>query len=580
MLNKKNIGEKMKLFSRLSVILTILCAVFTLSGCLTPAQKFLADAEDGDPRAQGIVGSVNLTGNGAAINYNRAYYWLRLGAANGDSMSAYYLGTIYQYGHGRLVPDWVRAERHYKGVYKDIHSKAKKGNLPYINILAEMYYYGRGLEKNKKEAMKMFNYCAKRRWQPAVENLGVILFINGKPEDLKRAKSLLIEASTHNYPKAQFYLAQYYSRQENDKGAMEMLKKSAGGGFPPAMFWLAQKYAKINNPQADMLFKAAAHEGYAPAMLTVADSIPEIDQKIKWIKRAVEHSSLTAILQYAKLIQDQVSPDPAKEMILYILALKISKNDPKIERLLLNLDNKTGLYFPIKYTWENVYGGENILLANSEIHRILRSFKAGRIEDSKKLFDKRLAYNPLSFFMNNDWYLLQENGVPPMWSALLFKTVEKNELNTPGFWISYGISAGLAGQGTAQAFAAFKLDELIKKRARKNRDNSLINIAALMRANALILMNYDAEAYESLLDNGKLMRDDLHFLVNFINSWCRPLLKDKKKFSTATGIDAKRLSQFILPERKKFLNLEYGRVVPIMPKVNEPLIDFKSLHNK
>ena len=568
----------MKLFSRLPVISAMLCAVFILNGCLTPAQKFLADAEDGDPRAQGIVGSVNLTGNGDAIDYSRAYYWLRLGAANGDSMAIYYLGTIYQYGFGKVVPNPERAEKFYKSVYKDIHSKAKKGDLAYINILAEMYYYGRGLEKDKQEAMKMFNYCAKRRWQPAVENLGVVLFTDGKAEDLKRAKSLLIEASIHNFPKAQFYLAKYYFRHGNDEAAMEMLKKSAGGGFPPAMFRLAQEYAKTNNPQSDMLFKAAAHEGYAPAMLTVADSIPEIDQKIRWIKRAVEHSSLRAMLQYAKLIREQVSPDPAKEMILYILALKIKKNDPKLERMLLNLDNKTGLYFPVKYSWENISGGENVLLANSEIHRILRSFKAGRTDDSKKLFDRRLAYNPLSFFMNNDWYLLHENGVPPMWSAQLFKIVEKNEEKNPGFWIAYGISAGLAGQGTAQAFAAFKLDELIKKRAGKSRDNSLINIAALMKANALILMEYDAEAYESLLENGKLMRDDLHFLVNFINFWCRPLLKDKKKFSTATGIDMKRLSKFALPERKEFLNLEYDRAVPVIPNVNEPQIDFKSLH--
>ena len=569
----------MNLFSRLLVFSTTLCAVFILNGCLTPAEKYLADAEDGDAQAQGIMGSVSLTGNGAAINYNRAYYWLRLGAASGDSMSGYYLGIIYQYGLGRVVPDQVRAERHYKGVYKGVHAEAKKGRLSYINILAEMYYYGRGLEKNEKKALQMFNYCAKRRWPLAVENLGVILFSKGNPKDSQRAKSLLIEAATHKLPRAQFFLAKYYFHQENIPAAMELLKKSAGGGFPPAMFRLAQEYAKTNNPQSDMLFKNAAHEGYAPAMLAVANRLPETAEKIKWIKKAVEHGSLTAILQYAKLIKNQVDPDPAKEMILYILASKIRKNDLKIERLLLNLDNKTGLYFPVKYTWENLYGGENIMLANSEINRILKGFNAGIIENSKKLFEKRLAYNPLPFFMNNDWYLLQENGMPPMWSALLFKTVEKYGQKNPGFWISYGISAGLAGQGTAQAFAAFKLSELIKERNLKTRDNSLKNIAALMKANALILMDYDAEAYESLLDNGKLMRDDLHFLINFINFWCRPLLKDKAKFSTATGIDAKRLSQFILPERKDFFNLEYGRVISVIPKVKEPLIDFKSLNN-
>lgn len=568
----------MKLFSRLSIISTILYAVLILNGCISSRQKFLAKAEDGDAQAQGIMGSANLLGDNTAINYGRAFYWLRLGAAQGDSISGYYLGTIYEKGLGRVVPYQARAQKHYKGVYKDIHLHAKRGKLAYINILAEMYYYGRGLEQNKAEGLKMFNYCARRHWQPAVENLGVILLESGKPEDLPKAKSLLTEAAMHGFPRAQFHLAKYYANHGNEKAAMEYLRKSSGCGFPPAMFQLAERYIETNNPQTEMLYKTAAHEGYAPAMLVVADEIPETEEKIKWIKRAVEHNSLPAILKYAKLISEQVNPDPAKEMILYLLALKIKNNDPKIERLILNLDNKTGLFFPVKYTWENIYGGENALLANSDVNRVMRGFKAGYVNKSRKLYKKRLAYNPLPFFMNNDWYLFNENSIPPMWSALLFQAVEKHEPNNPGFWISYGISAGLAGQGTAQAFAAFKLSELIKKRNRKKKDNSLINIAALMRANALILLNYDAEAYESLLSNDNLMRDDLNFLVNFINFWCRALLKDKAKFSTATGIDIKKLGQFALPEKKEFLNLEYGRVVPILPKVNEPLIDYESLN--
>jgi len=346
------------------------------------------------------------------------------------------------------------------------------------------------------------------------------------------------------------------------------------------MFRLAQEYAKTNDPRADMLFKASAHDGYAPAMLAVAAGMVKTEEKMKWIKRAAEHSSLPAMLQYAKFIGDRIEPDPAKEMIIYLLALKISGNDPKIERLMLNLDDKTGLYFPVKYTWESLYGGENIILVNSEIERVLKEFESGDIKDSRELFEKRLAYNPLPFFMNNDWYLLQENGVPPIWSSLLFKAVERAEFKNPGFWIGYGISAGLSGQGTAQAYAAFKLSELIKERNRKQLDNSLKNIAALMKANALLLLNHDAEAYDSLVENGKLLRDDLHFLVNFINFWCRPLLKDKKKFSTATGIDMNKLNKFILPERKEFINLEYNRTVPVIPGVKEPLIDFKALNKK
>jgi hypothetical protein len=67
------------------------------------------------------------------------------------------------------------------------------------------------------------------------------------------------------------------------------------------------------------------------------------------------------------------------------------------------------------------------------------------------------------------------------------------------------------------------------------------------------------------------------FLINFINVWCQPLLKDKRKFSTATGIPGRKLGQFSLPEKKKFINLEYGQIIPETPKIKEPEVDYKRL---
>jgi TPR repeat protein len=566
----------MKLFARLLVISILTWSLLNLTGCVSSRERCLERAESGDGEAQGILGSIFLTGSDEKIDYRKAYYWLRLGAANGDSAAAYYLGVMYQYGLGKIVPDQMRAQRHYKSVYKDIHAKAKENKLAYINILAEMYYYGRGLKQDKKVALKMFKFCAKRNWIPAVENLGVILLIDkGVERDFSKAKSLLIKATMHNYPRAHFYLAEYYFDQGQVESAMKHLEYSVRGGYPPAMFKLAEKYREAGSPKADSLFKAAATEGYAPAMYVVANNYSDIKNRLEWLKKATQHSYIPAMLEYADSLKEQITPDPCKEMILYLLAEKIRKGDPEIKELILNLDNKTGLYFPLKYTWENIYGGENILLASSEINRVMQGYKAGIVEASKKLFQEKLAYNPLPFFMNNDWYKLYENGMPPLWSGLLFKAVEKHEEKNPGFWISYGISAGLAGQGTCQAYAAYKLDKLAKERqADKKNDNSLLNISALMKANALILMNYDNEAYNSLFDNGNLMREELPHLINFINLWCRPLLKDKRKFSVASGIEESKLGEFMLPQTKDFWSLEYGKKINSGEWIKEPVIDF------
>ncbi|MDD5696985.1 MAG: tetratricopeptide repeat protein [Victivallaceae bacterium] len=566
----------MRLTLKSAIIPAAVSGILALGGCVSVKDRCLAQAEQGDAQAQGILGSMYLTGNGTIINYERAYYWLRHGAANNDSVAAYYLGVMYQYGFGKIIPDRMRADRHYKSVLKSAHDQAKQGNLRYVDILAEMYYYGRGVEPDRQRALKMFEYCVRNHWPAAIENLGVILLTGEKIQrHPDRAKSLLIEAASYNYPRAQYYLAGYYFERGKHQAAMEHLRRSVEGGFPPAMFRLAEEYSKTDSARADKLFKAAAGEGYAPAMLVIADGLSGTEEKLKWIKKAAEHSSVPAMIQYAKLLDNQINPNPPKEMILYQLALKIRPDDPRIRKLILELDNRTGLFFPVKYSWRKIYGAENILLAASEIDRILQGFKAGIISASRKLFEERLAYNPLPFFLNNDWYQIYDNGLPLLWAGLLFKAVEKQESNNPGFWIGYGISAGLAGQGTTQAFAAFKLNELLKKHEKNADYNSLKNIAVLMQANALMLLGYDAEAYSFLFGNGELLRADLPFLINFINFWCKPLLKDKCKFSIAAGIDAKKLDQFSLPQKKDFWDLEYGRMISAKDQVSEPKIDFE-----
>ena len=567
----------MKVFSRILYTSLVIAGVAFLNGCVSSQSQCLKKAEGGDAQAQGILGSMYLNGNNGSIDYPRAYYWLRHGAAGDDSIAGYYLGVIYQYGLGDVSPDQIRAARHFKADYKDIHTHAQKGDIRYINVLAEMYYYGRGLTKDKDKAVKMFKYCARRRWPQAVENLGVIMLNDPKYRNLSRAKALLTEAAMHKRPRAQFYLSEYY-RQDGDKErCLAELKRASAGRYPPAMFKLAVHYRNNSTPGALPLFKAAANAGFAPAMMVLSSSLSEKDQKLNWIKKAAERSSIPAMLEYASLLRDNVVPDPAKEMIIYLLASKIQPGNKQIKKLILNLDKRTALYFPVKYCWEKIEGGENILLAESEIQRIISGFKAGIADASKKLYQKRLKYNPLPFFMNNDWYLIYENNLPPVWASLMFKAIERHADSNPGFWIGYGVSAGQAGQGTAQAYAAFRLKELAEKRTDKASKETLNNLAALMKANALMLMELDKEAYSSLFNNGKLKRVDMSFLINFINIWCQPLLKDKRKFSTATGIPGRKLVQFSLPEKKKFINLEYGRITPIAPKFKEPEVDYKRL---
>jgi hypothetical protein len=70
------------------------------------------------------------------------------------------------------------------------------------------------------------------------------------------------------------------------------------------------------------------------------------------------------------------------------------------------------------------------------------------------------------------------------------------------------------------------------------------------------------------------MRDELPHLINFLNKWCSPLLKDKRKLSVATGIQESKLGTFMLPQTKDFWSLQYGRKITSGEWVKEPVIDF------
>lgn len=69
-------------------------------------------ADQGDVRAISAVGLAYLTGDGAPLNANRAFYYFRKGAQLGDAWSAFLLGVCYESGQG-VSPDMNMAIRLY-----------------------------------------------------------------------------------------------------------------------------------------------------------------------------------------------------------------------------------------------------------------------------------------------------------------------------------------------------------------------------------------------------------------------------------------------------------------------------------
>src|SRR6266704_1911402 len=85
----------------------------------TALQEWRPLAEQGDPRAQSMLGVMYHFGQGVPRDYTEAAQWFRKAAEQGDTMAQNNLAVIYE--HGRGVPqDYGQALRWY-------HQAAEQG---------------------------------------------------------------------------------------------------------------------------------------------------------------------------------------------------------------------------------------------------------------------------------------------------------------------------------------------------------------------------------------------------------------------------------------------------------------------
>ncbi len=79
---------------------------------LTALREFRELAEQGDARAQTLLGVMYRDGQGVAQDYAEAVKWSRLAAEQGNATAQYNLGVIYGKGQG-VAQDYVTAHMWY-----------------------------------------------------------------------------------------------------------------------------------------------------------------------------------------------------------------------------------------------------------------------------------------------------------------------------------------------------------------------------------------------------------------------------------------------------------------------------------
>ena len=109
-------------------------------------------AEDGDGKAQFLLGRIYMAGLVVSQDYQQAAKWYERAAKQGLAEAQFRMGFLYEQGKG--VPrDHARALDYYR-------SAAEQGHTAAANNLATLCLHGQGARKNIGTALKWYQFSA------------------------------------------------------------------------------------------------------------------------------------------------------------------------------------------------------------------------------------------------------------------------------------------------------------------------------------------------------------------------------------------------------------------------------------
>jgi len=168
-----------------------ICSALTLVGCdssnikvessNSELSKYQKNAENSGPTSQYNMGVVYQQGlNGEKFDLDKAVYWFKKAAEQGEEEAQANLGIIY-YTEGTKYTNIPKA--------LDIFSElSKKDNRVALNFLGRMYKDGVGVKQDNNKAFNLFNRAALLGDLSAQFNLGNMYFNGeGTPLDYEKA---------------------------------------------------------------------------------------------------------------------------------------------------------------------------------------------------------------------------------------------------------------------------------------------------------------------------------------------------------------------------------------------------------
>lgn len=182
------------------------------------------NAKNGDGLSCYLLGRSYDSGeNGVEQNFNKALFWYNKGKELGDPRCIYGVGACYYFGDGveqdkkQAYELFVKA---YQPLLKLIEKEKDIPNRQAFSIfcLGAYYYFGFGdIEKNNNIAFKLIYDSAMKGHIAGIYDLGANFYYNGvgTESNLEKSKFCLELASNYGLPRAIKKLQEYKSTYDN-----------------------------------------------------------------------------------------------------------------------------------------------------------------------------------------------------------------------------------------------------------------------------------------------------------------------------------------------------------------------------
>ena len=220
-------------------------------------------ANQGDMRAQNLVGLIHKNGWGAPVDYLEALKCFMKSANQGYKGAQLNLGLMYNQGLG--------VTKDYKEALKWYMKAAEQGDTEAQVQVGLMYSLGQGIAQDNKEALKWFRKSAEQNNAKAQYVMGMMYRQGmGVPQNDNEATRWYTKAAEQGFAEAQFNLGMMYWRAQDYNEALKWIMKSAEQAHVRAQFHLGLMYRQglgvsQNDNEALKWYKKAAEQGNVAA---------------------------------------------------------------------------------------------------------------------------------------------------------------------------------------------------------------------------------------------------------------------------------------------------------------------------